>query len=324
MNELRKDYFLDRWVIISPSRGKRPRDFGHKKQEIKPEVCFFCPGNEELTPPEICRVEENNEWIIRVFPNKFPAATLEEWESNENFNENFNKNYLTKIPAYGEHEIIVETPDHDGEIDNLSVDSIVKVLDVCSNRANELMKNKGINYVSIFKNRGKEAGASLLHTHIQLISLPFIPTAVQAEVDASKKYLDEMGICPFCDISKDEMKTARGIFEDENAAAFTPYASRFPYEVWIMPKRHITGIDEMTEFEKYSIAKIMKNILMKLNEKADNPPYNLLFHFGVDGADLHFHIEICPRLSTWAGFELGSGITINTISPEDAAEFYKN
>jgi len=323
MNELRKDYLLNRWVIISKGRGKRPQDFRHEEnREVKSKVCFFCPGNEHLTPPEICRVEENNEWIIRCFPNKFPAVTPEEGKLIEN-----SGNFLTSIPAYGEHEVIVETPEHDKNIDDLSAEHIVKVLDVCSKRIEESMNNKKIKYAYIFKNWGLEGGASLSHTHIQLISLPQVPGAVQEKISASKKYDEKNKSCPYCDISNAEMKTKRGIFEDEHAASFAPFASRFPFEVWIMPKRHVKGIKDMTEAEKYSFAKILKKILMKLKTMLNDPPYNILFYFAPDESDcsnLHFHVEICPRLAKWAGFEFGSGIVINTMSPEDAAEFYKS
>ncbi|ODS39428.1 MAG: hypothetical protein A7316_11065 [Candidatus Altiarchaeales archaeon WOR_SM1_86-2] len=305
-NELRKDYILDNWVIISPARKKRPRDFKKKEEEVKEGICYFCPGNEHLTPPEISRVEENGRWIIRCFPNKFPAVSLEGGS------------------AHGEHEIVVETNEHGKELEDLSVDHLVKVLDFYSWRIEKLKSKEGVEYVVLFRNKGKEAGASFTHTHAQLISLPLVPPIVKEKIAASKKYADENGTCPYCDILKKEMGGERRILEDENACAFAPFASRFPFEAWIMPKRHIGRIGSMNEDEKRSFAKVFKKIMLKLRSMLGDPDYNLLFYLAPAGDELHFHLEICPRIAKWAGFEFGSGIIINTMGPEDAAGFYRD
>ena len=316
MNELRKDYILDRWVIISTERKKRPNDFIEGGGKVKEGICYFCPGNEHLTPPEISRVEENGEWIIRCFPNKFPAVSLEQGEKQENF--------LKKYPAYGEHEIVVETNKHGEELEDLGVEHLVKVLDTYGERIDEMMGKEGVKYAVLFRNEGSFAGASFIHTHTQIISLPIIPPIVKEKIDAQAEYLKSNGTCPYCDIWKKEMKSERKITEDDNIAAFAPYASRFPFEVWIMPKRHVGKISSLSKDEKHSFAVMFKKIMTKLDSMLNNPPYNLLFYVAPEGDDLHFHIEICPRLAKWAGFEFGSGIVINTMSPEDAAEFYRN
>jgi len=315
MNELRKDYLLDRWVIIAKDRGKRPTDFIQKPKVEKPKICFFCPGNEHMTPPEIDRVEENGKWIIRCFPNKFPATTTEFEENEESF--------LVKQTAYGKHEVITETPNHNMHLNELSVEHIVKVLDMYSSRINEIKKDKRIKYVIIFKNQGSVAGASLDHSHTQLIALPIIPGLVKEETEAARKYKEENGNCPFCDIHSYEAKSERLIFEDDYTISFAPFASRFPFEVWIMPKRHVRFLYDLNDEEKYSFAKMLKRILRKLHSSLNKPPYNFWFHQSPDDGDLHFHLELAPRLAKFAGMELGSEIVINVVPPELAAQHYK-
>lgn len=292
MNELRKDYILNRWVIIAKSRGKRPQHFVQKPGKVKEKVCFFCPGNEDTTPPEIARVEEKGRWIIRTFPNKFPAT---EW-----------------------HEVIVETPKHNEDLGDLEVEHIVKVLKMYSERKQAIEKNSRVKYVSIFKNSGEMGGASLPHSHTQLIGLTMVPPLIKKELEASR------GDCPFCRIWRDEVKGSRLVYEDRYTAAFAPFASRFPFEAWVMPKRHIKSLSEMKRAGMNSFAKALKGILSALNSSLNYPPYNLVIHYAPEGKDLHLHLELLPRLSRFAGFEFGTEIVINTMPPEVAAEHYRS
>lgn len=316
MNELRKDYLLDRWVIIAKERGKRPDEFVQReREEVEKGLCFFCPGNEHTTPPEISRIEENGRWLVRCFPNKFPATTNEI--------KKFDENLLVRMSAYGRHEIIVETPDHDMCFGDIKVEHIAKVVDMYSERLIENKKDPKIKYVLIFKNKGGLAGTSLRHSHTQLISLAMVPTIVKEEVDASKKYIKEKGNCPFCDIWKKEIKSERRIFEDKYFVAFAPFAPRFSFEAWMVPRRHVTSLEFLNEGEKFSFAGILKKLISRLNSGLNYPPYNFYLHVSPEKEDLHFHLELCPRLSKWAGFELGSGLIINTMPPELAAEYYR-
>ncbi len=315
MNELRKDYLLDRWVIIARDRGKRPTDFVQKTGVEEPGTCFFCPGNEHMTPPEIDRVEENGKWIIRCFPNKFPATTTEFGEIEESF--------LTKQPAYGKHEVIAETPNHNEHLNELSVEHIVKVLDMYSSRISEIRKDKRIRYVMIFKNQGSVAGASLDHSHTQVIGFPMVPKLVREEAEAAERYKKEKDNCIFCDIWRNEAKSERLILEDNYTVSFTPFASRFPFEVWIMPKRHVNSLGELSDKEKYSFAKMLKRILRKLHSSLNKPPYNFWFHQSPDDGDLHLHLELAPRLAKFAGMEFGSETVINVVPPELAAQHYR-
>ena len=316
VNELRREYIFNHWVILAKERGKRPHEFkkGPKKKRTKAE-CFFCPGSEDLTPPEISRIEENGKWIIRCFANKFAATT--------SIDRKFEKNFFTRMSAYGRHEVVVETPEHNKTLGDFSVDHIGKIIDMYAQRIVENKKDPKIKYVLVFKNHGAEAGTSLEHAHSQVISLAKVPTTVQDEIDAGKRYFKEKGRCIFCDIWKKEMKSDRRIIEDEYFAAFAPFASRFSFEAWIVPKKHVTSLEHLCREQRISLASTIKKLIAGLNSSLNYPPYNFYFHIAPRGEDLHFHVELCPRVSKWAGFELGTGFVINTISPEVAAEHYR-
>lgn len=305
--ELRRDYVLDRWVIISEKRDARPFEF-KKEKATKAKNCAFCPGNENLTPPEIGRIG-GNKWRMRWFENKF-AAVLAEGEPKVKTKELF----YTKASAYGKHEIIVETPTH-RQLAELPVSSIAELLGVYSGRIEELSRIPEVKYVSVFKNSGANAGASLVHSHSQAIAYNWVPTMVHAEIEASKHYED----CPYCSIASTEMKSPRGIFENRYFAVFAPYASRFNYEAWIFPKRHIKSITEMDREMLMQMAEALKKILVKLK----NISYNYFLHYAPNRQDLHFHIEVCPRISVWGGFEYCTNTIINSVPPEEAAKFYR-
>lgn len=310
MMELRKDYILDRYVVIASARKKRPKQF---KKEIQEEVktCFFCPGNEDMTPPEIGRIGSKNKWKIRWFPNKFPA--VEEKGDSEIKTHN---RFYTFADAYGKHEVIAETSDHKKQLWDLSESHIKEILGVYQDRIKNLSKEKGIRYVCIFKNHGKEGGTSIIHSHTQVIAYNKIPNLVKEEVEASKKF----SRCPYCDIIQSEKGSDRRCFENSNFIAFTPYASRFNYEIWIFSKQHKKSLVEFDEKELKDLASILHKILFRLKEL--NVSYNFTVHNAPEGDDLHFHIEVCPRMAVWAGFELLTDDIINSVPPEDAAEFY--
>ncbi|MBW2995831.1 galactose-1-phosphate uridylyltransferase [Candidatus Woesearchaeota archaeon] len=309
--ELRKDYILDRYVIVSSARGKRPHEF-KREAKIKEGICYFCPGNEKLTPPEIGRIGTKNKWTIRWFPNKFPAV---DQEGSPDF-ETHNK-YYTFAHSYGYHEVIAETDNHKKQMWDLTPKQIKKILEVYADRIEEISKKDNIKYVSLFKNHGKDAGTSIVHSHTQIIAYNKIPSLVKEEVDAAKNY----STCPYCEIIENESKSERRCFENSSFVAFAPYASRFHYEIWIFPKQHIKNMTELTEDQLNSLAQILKKVLLKL--KKLNISYNMQLHYAPKGQDLHSHIEICPREAIWGGFELLTDDTINSVSPEDAAKYYR-
>ncbi|MFH1408878.1 MAG: DUF4931 domain-containing protein [Nanoarchaeota archaeon] len=310
--ELRKDYLLDRWVIVSEVRAKRPRDFKKKAVKANEEnICFFCPGHEHLTPPEIMRVG-GRKWRFRVFPNKFPAVSEEGWPHIKTDN-----TYFTFGAAYGRHEVIVETSDHDQQLWDLTGDDISELFRIYDLRIQALSRLQHTEYVALFKNHGKEGGTSLIHSHTQLLSINMVPIVVQHKLEATLRH----GHCPYCEIIHVEKNSYRRCFENDDFVAFTPYASRFNFEIWVFPKKHLSALNQLMPAQRSSLGDIMQKILAKL--KSINASYNYFLHYAPQGKDLHFHIEVTPRLATWAGFEYCTGITINSVSPEEAAKFYR-
>ncbi|MBI2548598.1 galactose-1-phosphate uridylyltransferase [Candidatus Woesearchaeota archaeon] len=330
MPELRKDYILEQWAIIATERGKRPDEFRHSEQQQKipnyQKTCFFCPGNEHMTPPEITRItketgtvgkngngEDKAGWLIRVFPNKFPAVVAEGNPQIQTHN-----TFFTFASAYGYHEVVVETPEHDKQLADLSEEHIAKVFFVYQERITALNAKQHIPYVQVFKNYGAEAGTSIQHTHSQIIAYNVLPQRIQEKIHAIKNY----NSCPYCAIIQTEKNSYRAVFETPEVVCFTPYASRFPFEIWLFSKRHVQGMDELSPEEMKSLAVLLKKILQKLQHL--NASYNMVINYAPEGTNLHFHIEILPRLTTWAGFELGTGTTINPVTPEEAATFYRD
>jgi len=315
MGIIRKDYILDRWVYYATERKKRRVEFieDKVKDTSSSKTCFFCPGNENLTPPEIGRVEHKDTWRIRWFPNKFPAVEL---KGNPNIKTR-NK-FFMEGKSYGAHEVIAETTNHRKQFADLSIEQIAEILEVYILRIKALSKLKGVKYVSVFKNKGPLAGTSLVHSHTQISTLPVLPSEVMNEIKATSNYKG----CPYCDIIKLESKNKRKIIENKNIISFAPFASRFNYEAWIFPKRHVKNITAMYNEELYDMASVLKIILVKL--KKLNISYNFFLHYAPIGYDLHFHIEVTPRIAKWGGFEISTGATINSIMPEDAARFYRS
>lgn len=308
--ELRKDYILDRWVIISEGRDKRPKEF-FKQNIQEQDVCAFCPGNEALTPLEIGRMGSPN-WQIRWFENKYSFVKKEGNSMIETHN-----TFYTFSNPYGYHEIIVETPDHKKQLADLTPDEITNVFRAYCNRINELSKRPEVMYVQVFKNHGREAGTSLVHSHSQVVAYNILPTMIFQELNASKKFES----CPYCKIIQNEKNSHRRIFENEHFASFAPYASRFNYEAWIFPKEHIKSITDMSEAQLYNLAQLLKKILVKISELG--MPYNYFLHNAPNDDNLHFHIEICPRKAIWGGFELATETIVNSVPPEYAASYYR-
>src|SRR3989338_7464432 len=285
-------------AIITPHRGKRPEDFAteRKMKTSLPEKCFFCPGNERLTPPERARVQRGGKWEVRCFENKFPA-----------FKESCPK-------AYGRHEIIVETPSHYKTISELGVHNVADYLGMVKSRMQEAYKDRRTKYVQVFKNEGHEAGASLEHTHTQLVAMPFVPAGFAARREFSRG-----GKCAFCRVKKNI------IAQNSHFIAFVPYAARFHFEFWIAPKKHIGSLVRMNAKEVQALAQILKICLSKLDKFVNYPPYNIVYYNApVPEKDFHMHLCILPRLAKWAGFEHGTGWVMNSVVPEEAAKKLKD
>ncbi len=309
MGELRKDYILDKWVVYSAGRGARPREFKHETEKVSNGACYFCPGNEHLTPPEIGRTGTKNKWQTRWFDNKFPALAPEGQAEPRRDNK-----FFTFAGNYGYHEIIVETPDHSRQLCDLNADEIAGLLEVYSARIAELQKKPQIKYVSVVKNHGYHGGTSIVHTHAQVFATAFVPPSVREKVSAVRKFVT----CPYCDIVAAEKNSERRCFENNGWVAFCPYASMYNYEVWIFPKKHIRTL---ADADLNGLAGILKSVLARLATL--NVDYNFYVTYSPEGEDLHFHISVLPQVAIYGGFERGSGAVINSILPEIAAKFYR-
>lgn len=311
--EFRKDYILDRWVYLATERKKRPREFKVEKIEESPRKCSFCPGHEKETPAEKGRVEENGKWVIRWFKNLYAAV-----EQKGDYKARTVNTFFTHSDSWGEHEVIVETPSHKEQLWDLSVERIKKILEVYNKRIQELEKIEGIKYIDIFKNHGADAGTSLVHSHTQVMALSKVPKLIRRKLKGIKKFGEE---CPYCSVVEMERQGERRCFENNSFAAFCPYASRFNYEVWIFPKRHVTRMNKLGDEELLDLADIFKKVLIKIKDLGVS--YNFFLQYSPEKENLHFHIEFTPRIARWGGFEHSSETVINSVSPETAAKFYR-
>ncbi len=328
MPELRKDPVIGRWVIISTERGKRPSDFPVETRKKSTKLCPFCLGNESSTPPEIFAIRENGDspnspgWSLRVIPNKFPALRIE-GDLNR-----IGEGIFDKMNGIGAHEVIVETPDHAKDLVDLEVEEIKQVVFGYRDRINDLKKDSRFRYIMVFKNQGEAAGASLEHSHSQLIATPIVPKRVVEEIEGSRKYYEYKERCIFCDIALQEISDkTRIVVRNERFAAITPFASRFPFEIWILPIQHSPFFSEINNEDAGAFADILKTTLSKLSRALNNPAYNFMIHSSpIDSQErylYHWHVEIIPKLTKVAGFEWGTGFYINPTTPEDAARFLR-
>ncbi len=322
MPEIRRDPVSGRWTIVASTRNERPSDFASGKISKSEKNCPFCPGNEEETPPEIYCVKSSKEnaWRLRVVPNKYPAlipsAGAECLES---------EGLYRKMEGIGNHEVIIETPDHFRQMHEMEEDNIAEVFECFALRIREIKKDKKIKYIMIFKNYGRHAGASLAHPHSQLIAMPMVPMRVEGELEGAKTYFSQKNSCVFCDIIKEEMTFKKRIIEENDSfIAINPYASRFTFETWILPKKHLSHLEYTDKNDFKNLAKVLKSTLQKINHSLGDTSYNILIHtmpVQENASDFyHWHIEIMPKFSHMAGFEWGTGFYINTVSPEKAAE----
>ena len=330
MPELRKDPITGRWVIISTDRAKRPSDFLRQSVVIRGvEMCPFCPGNESKTPPEIVGYGRSGGgantrgWSIRVVPNKFPALGIEGRLDREG------EGLFDRMNGVGAHEVIIETPDHQTTLANLSDKSLEQVLGAYRDRMVDLKNDKRFRYLLLFKNHGEAAGASLEHTHSQLIALPIVPKRVQEELDNSKRYFQQKERCIFCDMIRQEIETgSRVILDNETFIALAPYAPRFPFETWILPRAHSSAYENMSAASYQSLARLLREFLRRLDSVLAFPAYNYVIHTSPVGEEnneyYHWHLEMMPKLTKVAGFEWGTGFYINPTPPEESARFLRD
>jgi UDPglucose--hexose-1-phosphate uridylyltransferase len=330
MSELRKDPVTGRWVIISTDRRKRPTDFRLESVRIAPDdSCPFCEGHEEMTPKELLVYGRNGSapntrgWTLRVVPNQFPVLRVEGGLDRRG------EGLFDKMNGIGAHEVIIESPRHEETLASMDERTVEQVLSAAAARVQDLKRDRRFRYMIIFKNHGAAAGASLEHSHTQLIALPIVPREVRDEVDGSRLHFQTKERCVFCDILQQESADGRRLIaENSDLVALAPYAPRFPFETWILPKRHQALFEEAPRQEYASLARLLGDILRRMNKALQFPPYNLLIHSAPvvepAGEYYHWHVEIIPKLTKVAGFEWATGFYLNPTSPEEAAQVLRD
>jgi len=335
-NELRKDFLLGGWVVIATERARRPTDFAKRTDQnanVSASVCPLCPGNEHMTPPavliyrkvngQIVREKDQNgfrhkDWLIRCVPNLYPAfappkaeTAIEEIMKNDSF-----------ALAVGHHEVLIESRVHDVHPADAELPQLVNVVNAYFDRMRELVEKPYVKYVSIFRNHGQQAGASLTHAHSQLIAIPFVPSTVAAEIRAGAHFWRKNRECIFCDLIEKESIGPRLVHQNSDFVVITPYASKNPMEFWIIPRKHAVNPLNLSQSETETFAQTLRSTLKALKTLVNDPPYNYGIHLTIDKSAqdcYHWHLEVFPKLAIWAGFEKSTGVYINTIPPETAA-----
>lgn len=322
MGELRRDPITGRWIIVSTDNPMGPGDFPVEEHKIPSSRCPFCPGNEEMTPPEIARRAPANgnggSWTMRVIPNKFPALKIEGELDRRG------EGLYDLMNGVGAHEVIIETPDHRRELADFTREEMGELFRLYQERTLDLKKDARFRYLLIFKNFGESAGASLSHPHTQLIATPIVPKRVVEELKRSQVYYDHKERCVFCDLIHQELaEKQRVVMENDGALCFAPFVSRFPFELWILPKQHLPRFTESSAEVVLQVGDLLRQVLARIRKVLHNPSYNFLIHTSplepTSHEGYHWHLELIPRLTRVAGFEWGSGFYINPTPPELAA-----
>ena len=334
MGELRRDPISGQWVIIAAERAARPHDFRVETPPPEEGFCPFCEGNEGTTPEEVMAYRrEDSEpngpgWRIRVVPNKYPALTAEGDLDKEGLG------VYDRMRGVGRHEIVIESPQHVTTPTALPEDLMADVIRAYRDRSIDLMADERFSYLQIFKNVGQAAGASLRHSHSQLMCTPVVPKRMQEEMGNFEAFYEYRGRCPMCDIVRQELADGERVVDrTENLVCFTPFASRFPFEMWIVPRSHIPHFYKIDDGYLHELARLLQRSLKALEKCLEAPPYNYVVHSApfpgrlyMDGRlDMyHWHLEIIPRVTRLAGFEWGTEFYINPAVPEDCAGHLRN
>jgi len=329
MPELRQNLFTKEWVIIATERAKRPEELvTHRPAQAVPSLvdsCPFCPGNENKTPEEIMRspAHTTEPWAVRVIPNKFAALSRDVQPTRSL------QHLRRRVEGFGFHEVIIDSPDHAACMALLPDAQIARILGVFKERYNLLSADQRVNHITIFKNHGVDAGASMQHPHSQLIATAVIPSQVRHRLHEALRHYDDAGECMFCHMVEREVEDqTRIVLKSELFVAMEVFASPTPFATHIFPLRHMASFGEITAAEISDLARILRNLLAKIYVGLENPDLNFTIRSGpsdYEGArHFHWYLSVIPRLTRMAGFELGSGMFINTVLPEAAAEFLRN
>ncbi len=330
MAELRKDPVLGRWVNVATERVRRPADFRLPRLRRRPGPCAFCAGHEHETPAEIMAYRDGADaaangpgWRVRVVPNKFPALRI------EGDLERRGHGLYDVMSGIGAHEVIIETPDHEPQLGDLPVGAVVDVVHAYRDRIGDLKRDPRFRSIVIFKTHGLETGAHVGHPTSQLLATPVLPLTVGEELRQARAYHGYRERCLFCDILHQEAdEGSRIVVASDEVLAFSPFAARFPFETWIMPRRHAAAFEDATASELQDLAVVFRAVLRKLDRCLGDPPFHLVLHGAPAGEQAspsyHWHIEIMPQVVGGAEFEGGSGLQVNPMPPEDAARFLRD
>lgn len=329
MSEVRRDIVTDTWVIIDTEDDTIPKSIPEQQKETSD--CPLCEGNEQRTPNEIWAVRDGSSvnqpgWKVRVIPNIYPILQVEGKLEKSGIG------VYDMVSGIGANEVIVEAPHHTPHFFDLADEQVMLILQTYRIRIEDLHKDKRLRYILIFKNHGEAAGASGIdHPHSDLIALPATPIRVKQKLSGCREYFSYKERCLFCDIIQQEIEMAdRLVFLSDHFAVITPYASRFPFELLIIPRQHQFSYTMIKEEQVHDLAQVLKRVLRVMHHALNDPPYNLILndspnllpkqnYWATIMDDFHWHIEIIPRLYRRTGFELGTGFYINRFAPEKAA-----
>jgi UDPglucose--hexose-1-phosphate uridylyltransferase len=323
ISELRFNLGSKDWVLIATGRGKRPDSFAKQERvkDVTPESeCVFC-NIESQEKPVLEYKDKKGQWALAVIPNKYPAFT-----HADSLHERAEGPY-SLMDGVGFHEVVVSRGHHQS-LAEMSHEQARLVINSYQERYLALSKEEFVNYISIFHNHGREAGASVGHPHSQIIAIPLIDPDVRQSLNGSRVFFENQGECVHCKMIEWEQEDGRRIiFENKDFIALAPFASRVSFEVRIYPKIHQANFEKIVDLEKDSLVEVLQAVLKKMFSGLNDPPYNFFVHTspcdGKDYTHYHWYIDILPKTATWAGFELGAGIEISTIEPEKAAEYLR-
>ncbi len=321
MKELRQDPLTGRWVFFDTEAPKTDKDYDFDEPHAKSSAdCPFCPGRETETPPETVIVGTRADWRLRVVPNRFPAVTREALEKGRT-------DIYERMSAFGVHEIVIEHPDHHREMADFTAEELELVFEAYVGRYRAISKEPGIRSVLIFKNYGAKAGASLEHPHTQIIALPVVPHEIEDEIRSAETYAAQKGHCLYCRLAEGAEGARFEIAKNAHFTALAPYASRFPFEVLIVPRRHGSRFESVEGEERKDLALLLKMVLVKLRTVLKDPPFNFFVHTPPldlkDHPSYHWHLEILPKIVPVSAFEWGTGSYVNPTPPEVAASILR-
>lgn len=317
MSQLRLDPLTGRWVVVSLARGERPNAFLERTPHFGAAAaeCAFCPGHEDETPPAITRYDdEEGDWQLRVIPNLYPAFTGHDAMAVSNLGPVY-----MQAPASGSHEVVVFSPEHKDGWADLSREHVDLVMKALRERTVAHSKDPGLRYSQVIVNFGREAGASMEHPHAQLLGMPFVPRELTDEQAGFARF---RGNCIMCaTVESEEWAGLRMVYADDDVLVFCPFWSGTPYEMMIVPREHEAHFDQSPDKQLYAFGRAIQTALLSLRDAVGDVAYNLVFHSAPfrSPSDFHWHMHLLPKITTVAGFELGTGVPLNVVAPEAAA-----